>query len=160
MTQHERQRLLLEVRGQMTDHEFWKKKLDKIDAFAGVHLAIFSEPYLTFIANGTKTIESRFSKNRIAPFDQVDRGDVILVKGSGKGISGICWVEQTWFYKITPGTLTEIKDLYGEGICPAEESFWSDRSDRSYCSLIWISHYASLRSIPVKKRDRRGWVKL
>ena len=30
-----------------------------------LHLGIFSEPYLTFILNGEKTIESRFSKNKI-----------------------------------------------------------------------------------------------
>lgn len=32
-----------------------------------IHLGVFSEPYLTYMLKGEKTIESRFSKNRIAP---------------------------------------------------------------------------------------------
>ena len=45
-----------------------------------VHLAILLEPYLQYILDGTKTVESRFSKNRIAPYNMVEPGDVVLLK--------------------------------------------------------------------------------
>ena len=33
-----------------------------------VHVAIVNEPFLGYIKNGKKTIESRFTKNKIAPY--------------------------------------------------------------------------------------------
>lgn len=34
-----------------------------------LHLGIFTEPRLTYMLEGKKTIESRFSKNKILPFN-------------------------------------------------------------------------------------------
>ena len=68
------------------DDRYWLGYLDDIGAGAvdvDVHLAVFSEPYLSFVLDGVKTVESRFSRVRCAPFQQIRSGDIILVKQSG-----------------------------------------------------------------------------
>lgn len=45
-----------------------------------IHLGIFSEPYLTYMLEGKKTIESRFSKNKIIPYNQITKDDIVIVK--------------------------------------------------------------------------------
>jgi len=65
----------------------------------GIHLAVLVEPYLSLILDGKKTIESRFSINRHAPFEQVQRGDVLILKRSSGPIEGLCTVSDAWFYR-------------------------------------------------------------
>lgn len=156
----ERDRVLKILKKELASNGFWKRTLENADALTRVHLGIFREPYLGFIAAGAKTIESRFSKNRIAPFESAERGDIVLLKGTGKGIAGVCVVDRVWFYRLQPGTIEEIRDVFGHGICPAEPGFWEDRRNCAYCSLIWISHYVPVPEFAVPKRDRRGWVVL
>lgn len=44
-----------------------------------VHLGIFSDPYLTYMLDGLKSIESRFSKNRIAPYNKITKDDIVII---------------------------------------------------------------------------------
>ena len=44
------------------------------------HLGVFTEPYLTYMLDGKKTIESRFSKNKILPYNQISKDDIVIVK--------------------------------------------------------------------------------
>ncbi|RBP05022.1 hypothetical protein DFR50_1376 [Roseiarcus fermentans] len=37
----------------------------------GIHLAIFAEPFLSMVLSGEKTIESRFRRNRCAPYGEI-----------------------------------------------------------------------------------------
>ena len=67
--------------------------------YPAIHLAILIEPYLSFILNGKKTIESRFSINRIAPFDKIQTGDIVLLKRAGGPLVGISQVINAWFYQ-------------------------------------------------------------
>lgn len=139
------------------DHK-WGDILASADALIQIHLAVFVEPYLGFIANGSKTIETRFSKNRIAPFQSIEKGDIVLLKRVGGGLAGVCLVEKVWFYNLEPGSLSEIKKRFGKGICPADSAFWDERRDAAYCSLIWVTAYKPLNDLPFQKSDRRGWV--
>ena len=43
-------------------------------------MAIFRQPYLDLILDGKKTIESRFSLDRRAPYNSVKNGDKIIMK--------------------------------------------------------------------------------
>jgi len=64
-------------------NEQWNNSLKKT-----IHLAIFIEPYLDLIFKGKKTIESRFSINKILPYHKIQIGDVILLKKSSGKIEG------------------------------------------------------------------------
>src|SRR4029077_16030744 len=47
------------------------------------------QPFLSLVLNGPKTVESRFSRNRCAPFGEVEGGDIILLKEVSGPIRGI-----------------------------------------------------------------------
>jgi hypothetical protein len=123
-----------------------------------LHLAIFVEPYLTFILDGRKTVESRFSCVRCAPFDKVRANDIIVLKRAGGAVAGICRAEAAWFYKINRQVLTEIQKNFATQICPAESGFWSERAGSSYATLISLTDVVRVPEFRIRKRDRRGWV--
>jgi len=131
---------------------------DVDDNRAGLHLAIFVEPYLTFILEGKKTVESRFSSVRCAPYDKVNTGDVILLKKAGGPVSGICRVDSVWFYEVDRTSLKEIRREFAAQICAADPDFWSAREEKSYATLISLGDVKRLPEFTVSKRDRRGWV--
>jgi ASC-1-like (ASCH) protein len=54
-----------------------------------LHLAILNEPYLEYILQGKKTIESRFSLTRVPPYKQVSKGDIVFLKQYGDPIVGL-----------------------------------------------------------------------
>src|ERR1700680_4435376 len=66
----------------------------------GIHLAVFVEPFLGYVLDGSKTVESRFSVNRCAPFGKVSRGDVVLLKRAGGAVVGIARVRTVWSYQL------------------------------------------------------------
>ena len=123
-----------------------------------LHVAIFNEPYLTYILEGKKTVESRFSLVRCAPYERVLAGDFILLKKAGGPVSGFCRVEAAWFYRIDRQTLGEIRENFAERICPADAGFWSEREGAMFGTLISLKDVRRVREFWIGKRDRRGWV--
>jgi hypothetical protein len=125
----------------------------------GVHLAVLVEPYLQFILDRTKTVESRFSRRRCPPFGRVSEGDVILLKRAAGPVIGLCTVSDVWSYHLDPRTLTEIRDRFGAAIQP-QSGFWEDRREAAFATLMRIEGARTMPDIRVPKRDRRGWVVL
>jgi hypothetical protein len=130
------------------------------DLRIGIHLAIFVEPYLEFVLEGRKTVESRFSVHRVAPYRQVKENDVIFLKRAGGPIVGICEVTNTWFYKLGPDTFEEIAERFGRAICPIDDQFWTDRRHTEYATLIKLGRVHRIEPLIFPKKDRRGWVVL
>jgi len=153
--------LVSQLREALKDHANWRHVFSTdVSNSVVIHLAIFREPYLDFIMEGRKTIETRFSRRICAPFRAVSRGDVVILKRSGGEIAGICLVEDAWFYRLTSEALTFIRDKFGAAICAEDDSFWEERKEAAVATLISISHVAPLSKIDIPKRDRRGWVVL
>jgi len=125
----------------------------------GLHLAVVLEPYLRFILDGSKQVESRFSRNGCAPFERVAAGDVVLLKRSSGPVIGFCRVSDVWNYRLTQGSLDAIKDRFGAAICP-QPGFWEQRRDAGFATLMRIDAVQQLPEMAIPKRDRRGWVVL
>jgi adenylate kinase family enzyme len=123
----------------------------------GVHVAIFSQPFLEYVLTGTKTVDSRFSKNRIAPYDHVASGDMILIKQTGGPVIGVCSAERVWCYELDKAILKDIRNQFGRLICASEE-FWRSRRERSYGTLILLKDVRPVTPFLIDKKDRRGWV--
>lgn len=141
---------------------FWRKELAQIAeerlSSRSIHLAIFVQPYLQYILDGSKTVESRFSTRRFAPYDQVKQEDIILLKEASGPVVGICQVSTAWFYELEEESWGEIKQNYTKELCAQDPQFWHDRQDASFATLIRISHVLQIKPFSVEKRDRRGWV--
>lgn len=147
---------------QLSKDEFWPAYLrDNIFTAQpnfSLHLAVFSEPFLEWVLIGKKTVESRFSKNEIIPFQSIDAGDVILLKEVGGPITGICLTDAAWSYRLDPKTLSHIKLNFSDYIGEIDDGFWAAREDSRFATLMSISHVRRLSSIPFAKSDRRGWI--
>jgi ASC-1-like (ASCH) protein len=125
----------------------------------GLHLAILAKPFLSLVLNGRKTIESRFTRTRCAPFDQIRRGDIILLKQVGGPVCGLVLAKQTWFFDLYHQPIETIREMYAAPIC-ADDAFWERKRDAAYATLIELAEPVSIDAMPCNKRDRRGWVVL
>lgn len=128
------------------------------DSANGVHLAVFVEPFLSYILDGSKTVESRFSRNFIPPHGRVHPGDVVLMKPSGKPIIGLCRVKHVWSYELDPASWNEVRSF--STALRADADFWEGRCDARYATLLRIEDVRRIGPVKCAKRDRRGWVVL
>lgn len=126
------------------------------------HLVIFTGDLAEKILTGVKTIESRFSKAKIAPFGLVSAGDIVYIKPTGKDIVGQFEVDKVIFYDgLTVPDIEKIKLEYGDKIA-ANGDFWQDKRTSKYASLIFIKQSTRFLVSPIKieKKDQRGWIVL
>lgn len=128
----------------------------------GIHLAIFSEPYLSLIFRGEKTIESRFSKNKIGPYAKISKGDIVLMKKSGGPVIAYFIAGNVeYISNISKSKMKEIENNFGKQICTHYDcNFWKVREETNYITLIDIKRIKRINSILIEKRDRTGWVVL
>lgn len=152
------------LRTALQHDSFWSHHIDRIlqpePGDTALHLAILVNPYLQLLLTGQKTIESRFSLHRRAPFNQIDASDVVLLKRSGGPILGIGLVARTRFLTVTPQVLEEIKTSYSAELGIRDPAFWEARASSGYATLLWLEHVTPIEPLPFQKRDQRAWVVL
>ena len=123
-----------------------------------IHLAVFQEPYLSFILEGKKTVESRFSLKKTAPYGSVEKGDVILMKRVSGPIVAACLVEYVWDYLLDPQKAEEVIRTFENALCASDSSFWESRKQAKFATLIKVQNVTTLEPVSCDKKDRRGWV--
>jgi len=123
----------------------------------GVHLAVFTEPYLTYVLEGKKTIESRFGITRQPPFERVGEGDILVLKRSSGPVCGVCEVSRVWFYRLNSKTWPEI-EKFSEALCMDGSDFWKKRRAAAYATLMQIRNVHILEEFAIPKADPRSWV--
>lgn len=153
-------RLLASVQGD----PFWEDYLDCLtsqhDLPFSLHLAVTREPFLQLVLEGQKTVDSRFSMNRCAPYGRIENGDVVLLKQTGGPIVGVCRVSARWFYCLDSDTRQSIRDRFAKAMCAESSTFWKERQDKQFATLLRLNRVRLINPIPFEKQDRRGWVVL
>lgn len=124
-----------------------------------LHLAIFSEPFMTLIFDGQKTMESRFSINYMAPYRKVTSGDLVLMKRPGGPICGFFVAGQVlYFSNLTSDKINHIEESYGSRLCwNIDPEFLSNKSNAKYLSIIEITNITAIPPIDTLKSDRTAW---
>jgi ASC-1-like (ASCH) protein len=144
--------------------DFWEEQLQRVFASVGdtvaLHLAILVNPYFQLLLDGRKTMESRFSIDRRAPYAKVQSGDVVLLKRSGGPITGIGLVTDVNFYQLTPVVLQHIRTEFAEELAIDDPLFWTNCERAAFASLLRLSCIRKLPAIPYVKRDQRAWIVL
>ena len=125
-----------------------------------LHLAIMTQPYLDYVLEGKKTIESRFSIHRYAPYNQIMKGDTILLKEPGGPVIGLCEVADAWFYRLSSKSWKLIENEFFREICVDDPQFWRERRSATYATLIRVIRARRIIPTRFQKRDRRSWVVL
>jgi hypothetical protein len=127
---------------------------------AGLHLAILVEPFCSLLLEGTKTIESRFSRIRCSPYGTLAEGDIVVVKKTGGPVRGAFQAGTVRSYQLTPDRVTELRHRYAAQICAPDDEFWARRADCVYATLVDVTCVRVLPELAFPKKDRRGWVQL
>jgi hypothetical protein len=125
-----------------------------------IHIGIFTNPFLRYVLEGRKTVESRFSKRRIVPYRAVAAGDLLYLKISGGPLVGFCRIANVEFYELDRIVLNELRTRYAEPMCATNTDFWAARAESRYATFMHLEEARPLRPIEYHKRDRRGWVVL
>lgn len=151
-----------DLRAVLARDAHWTAVLEQADAKgAGLHLGVFMEPYLQYVLDGRKTIESRFGIHRAPPFGCVGPGDILLLKGAAGPVGGIARISHVWTYRLSRSAWHEIRERFGPALClDDEEAFVSARRRSRYATLMRLADVRPLPPLAVMKRDRRGWVVL
>jgi len=154
--------LLIAIDRALAEDPFWsayfRDQLTMRRPESALHVAVFHEPFLTWVLEGKKRVESRFSQKQIAPFGSVEPGDAVLLKRVSGPLVGICHVNAAWSYRLDPSTWSFIRERFSELLCAEEEEFWIQRRDARFATLISIDAVRRLPEISYPKNDRRGWV--
>lgn len=102
-----------------------------------VHVAIVDRPTICNIASGVKSIETRFSKNRIKPYQAVNIGDIVLLKESGGAIHGYFTVKNVDYIK--DFNIEEIENRYHDRVM-APHAYWRRKKDSKYGTLLYCDN--------------------
>jgi hypothetical protein len=150
-----------DVRQAVAGNDYWSRVLGAPGSAlptCGIHLAVFVEPFLGYVLDGSKTVESRFSVNRTPPYGKVCKGDAILLKQSGGPVVGIASVQTVWSYHLDVDSLRFIRERFARALCVQDPGFWKQKASAAYATLMAIHQVLAVEDIPWEKRDRRGWV--
>jgi hypothetical protein len=153
--------LIAHLTGQLNADRDWAPALSDLAAGQlSLHLALLFEPFLSLLLDGTKTIESRFSRVRCAPYGCLAEGDVIAVKKTGGPVHGAFIAGPVTSHQLTPTRITDLRGRFATQICATDDTFWDQRADCAYATLVHVEHVRTLPNLAFPKKDRRGWVQL
>ena len=123
------------------------------------HIAIMNPAWklIPKILSGEKTIESRWYKHKVAPWNRVHAGDVVFFKNSGKPVTVTAEVRDVKQYSdLSPERVNEILKEYGtrDGINNADLPFYFDRfKNKRYCILVFLKNMNAVeQSFHVNKK--------
>ena len=164
MTEEKWQTLLQSMEDNTSEDPICPSRLNAIlgqNGFqVGLHLAVFVEPFLQYVLTGIKTVESRFSERRIAPYGKVRKGDLIILKRSAGPVVGVCEASDVWYYQLGPKSRAKIEQEFLDRMSISNSEFWDQLKTASFATLINLGRVQPIRPRNWGKRDRRGWVVL
>lgn len=123
------------------------------------HLAIFIGDAVDKILRGEKTMESRFSLERVVPYGQIAKDDIIFLKKSGGEIIGKVNVDNVLYYdNLNIEAISLLRKEYSKELC-VDDNFWQKKAKSRYGTLIFLKEPERfLSAIKFQKHDRRPWV--
>lgn len=133
-------------------------ELEEIKAH-NLHLGIFSEPYLTYMLAGKKTIESRFSKNKILPYNKISKDGIVILKRSSGDVLAYFTIKEVLFFDLCKVSIDQIKFKYNKQLC-VDENFWITKKNSNYATLIFIDTIVKLKPFHINKKGMQTWIKL
>jgi hypothetical protein len=136
------------------------REIARGEGSSALHVSIMQEPYLSLLLDGRKTVESRFSVNRVCPFETVAVGDVLALKMQSGPIVGLTLVEHVAFYELESAVWQTLQERYAGPLCAEDPEFWRQRERARYATLMRVRDTEIIAPVLLAKRDRRGWVRL
>jgi len=124
----------------------------------GLHLAVMTGPYLELIRTGTKTVESRFHRQRRSPLFTAESGDVVVFRQSGKPADVAAVLDAAVYLDLCEHDIGTVRSTWAGRIGCDDDDFWRARADARWASLLTLGALVSFAPVTLHKRDRQGWV--
>ena len=125
------------------------------------HVAIMRKSWglLPKIISGEKTIESRWYKNKVAPWGKISAGDVIYFKNSGEPVTvKVNVVKVLQFENLTLKKIRELLIKYGKEIGISDYEMFNDKK---YCLLIFLDNPKKIKPFEINKQgfgNMAAWI--
>jgi ASC-1-like (ASCH) protein len=122
------------------------------------HIAIMKKSWglLPKIVSGEKKIESRWYKNKSAPWGKIEKGDIVYFKNSGEPISIKAKVGKVLrFESLNPKKVKQILNKYGkdDGIDENKiPNFYKLFKNKKYCLLIFLKSHQKIKPFNISKK--------
>lgn len=145
---------------QKKGQDSWINKIQAIKALdiRRIHIAVMIEPYLSLILNGKKTVESRFSRNKISPYSRINKGDLVILKKSGGGYVAVFEAGNVKFLEPqNESDIQKIKEDYNDMLCISDD-FWHTKKDSRYATLIYIANICRFDEFQLSVPNRKSWI--
>ncbi|MDO8656183.1 MAG: hypothetical protein Q7K45_03015 [Nanoarchaeota archaeon] len=120
------------------------------------HLAILDKKrkLLAKIISGEKTIESRWYKSKVTPWDRIKKGEMVYFKESGEPVSVRAKVLEVMQFYLPRTDIPQLLHKYGKDICFEEKDVlklvtWC--SERKYCILIRLKEVQQIEPFNIDK---------
>ena len=137
------------------------------------HIAIMKKSlnFIPLIIEGTKTIESRWYKNKVNPWNKININDNVYFKNSGELINIKAQVYKVIQYDhLNEVTVKNIINTYGQSIGlntldqQSLETLYNNYSMKNYCILIFLNEIKILdKPIKINKNgfgNMSAWISI
>ena len=121
------------------------------------HLAIMRNPWMDYLIQGIKTIESRISQKRIAPWRQVEQDDWIYFRLSGDFVVTHKAQVRGVAYHSGIGILDKLRRYKNEiGI---DATYIRSKLKCNYLTLMWLDTVIPLEEnvFPHTQKGQKAW---
>lgn len=127
-----------------------------------VHVAIVSPQCLARILDGRKTMESRLSATRRAPFGRVGRGDSVYFKASGGGFGAMATVGAVvTLAGLTPRGVRDVRKAHEPAVMGGA-AYWHAKRGSKYGTLVTLKDVCACNRGPTYRKpgeapSRNAW---
>lgn len=106
------------------------------------------------ILSGEKTIESRWYKNKIAPWNRIAKNDVVYFKDSSKLITAKAIVEKVMqFSELDIKKIKKIINQYYKQIgIDIKNVDYTNYLNKNYCILVFIKNVKQIKPFNINKK--------
>ena len=119
------------------------------------HLAIMNKQLglIDEILSGRKTIESRWYKNKICPWDRINAGDTVYFKDSGAPVTANATVSKVLqFTELNQEKFTHIIKTYGDAIAMRTREYNDYYQSKNYCVLVFLQDPVKVKPFRIDKK--------
>ena len=118
------------------------------------HIAILKKSWnlLDKILSGEKTIESRWYKNKSAPWNKIKENELVYFKDSGSPVTIKTEVDKVLqFQNLTPRKVKQLLNKYDKAIGIKTEDFYEQLKNKNYCLLIFLKNPETIVPFDIDK---------
>ncbi|HYE01691.1 MAG TPA: ASCH domain-containing protein [Phycisphaerales bacterium] len=125
------------------------------------HVAVVTRACLDAILSGEKTIESRLSRTRCAPFGRVSVGDSVYFKQSSGPFRARATVRRVKaFHGLSAAGVARLRSLYNAGV-RGSPAYWRTKRDAGFATMIWLDEVRAVDEGPsIPALYGRAWIVL